>query len=206
MRLVLWRHGRTAHNLSGRFQGQLDTPLDELGVRQADEAAQVLARLGPDRIVASDLTRAADTAAALAAVTGLPVEHDPALRETDVGAWQGLTREQIADRWPEDMAAWLRGEDVVHGGGESRGQAGRRTYEAILRHVAAVGDGVLVVTSHGGALRGAMLHLLGLPIEHWGTFGGLGNARWAELVPRGDRWRLLEYNAGVTSARAGDEG
>ena len=78
-RLVLWRHGRTEWNAQHRFQGQTDVPLDEVGQAQAHRAAEVLARLEPTTIVASDLLRTRQTAAALAQVTGLTVQHDPQL-------------------------------------------------------------------------------------------------------------------------------
>ena len=81
-RLVIWRHGRTTWNAEHRFQGQSDVPLDAVGVEQARRAAVELAALKPSVIVSSDLQRARDTAAALAAVTGLEVNLDRRLRET----------------------------------------------------------------------------------------------------------------------------
>src|SRR5512141_1224314 len=94
-RVVLWRHGRTAWNAETRFQGTTDVALDEVGVAQAERAARDLATLAPYRIVSSDLERARVTAETLAAMVGLTVETDPALRETYAGTWQGLTRDEI---------------------------------------------------------------------------------------------------------------
>lgn len=206
-RVVLWRHGQTGHNAADRFQGQLDVPLDDVGRRQAHRAAEMLRGLAPTRIVSSDLSRAADTAAALAALTGLVVETDAALRELFAGQWQGLTRAEIESRWPQEFAAWRGGDDVPVGGGERRSEAGRRAAAAIGRHAAATPDGgVLVVTGHGGALRGAMLHLLALPLAAWSAFGGLANTHWALLVPRGTGWSLAEYNVGPHGAHVGSEG
>ncbi|MEE1729162.1 histidine phosphatase family protein, partial [Streptomyces sp. BE282] len=90
-KIVLWRHGQTAWNLERRFLASTDIELTEEGVGQARRAARLLASRRPDAVVASDLRRAAATAAELAAVTGLTVAHDAALRETYAGAWQGLT-------------------------------------------------------------------------------------------------------------------
>src|SRR5690606_19337304 len=81
IRLILWRHGQTAWNVTGRVQGQTDVDLDETGVAQAAATAPRVAQYRPDLIVSSDLRRAARTAAALADVTGLPVEYDARLRE-----------------------------------------------------------------------------------------------------------------------------
>ncbi|HEY9289702.1 MAG TPA: histidine phosphatase family protein, partial [Microlunatus sp.] len=93
-RLIIWRHGRTPWNATGRYQGQADIGLDDLGRRQADAAAKMIKELKPTAIIASDLSRAADTAAALARETGLEVSFDQRLREIHVGSWEGLTVEQ----------------------------------------------------------------------------------------------------------------
>jgi broad specificity phosphatase PhoE len=104
-RVILWRHGQTSWNVERRFQGTTDVQLTETGVAQARRAARLLASLRPDAIVASDLSRAASTAAELAALTGLDVTHDEALRETYAGVWQGLTHEEIVVRYGEEYAA-----------------------------------------------------------------------------------------------------
>jgi probable phosphoglycerate mutase len=206
-RLVLWRHGQTGHNAAGRFQGQLDIDLDDVGRAQIAHAARSIARLRPARLVSSDLRRAADTAAALAVVTGLSVETDPELREVFAGQWQGLLRTEIEARWPHEFAAWRGGDDVPVGGGERRSEAAKRTAVAIERHAEDTADGgVLVVTGHGGALRGAMLRLLGLTLASWGRFTGLANTHWALLDRRGGGWSLTEYNVGPRGAHVGEEG
>ena len=76
---MLWRHGQTTWNAEHRFQGQTDIPLDETGEAQAEYAARRLATLRPDAIFASDLSRALQTAAPLARLTGLPVAADKGL-------------------------------------------------------------------------------------------------------------------------------
>lgn len=206
-RVVLWRHGQTGHNLVDRFQGQLDIDMDDVGRAQAARAAGMLSGLRPTRIVSSDLRRAADTAAALSAVTGLPVETDRALRELYAGRWQGLLRSEIEERWPAEFAAWRSGDDVPIGGGERRSEVAARAADAIERHAATTPDGgVLVITAHGGALRGAMLRLLGLPLEAWGRFAGLANTHWALLQRRSAGWSCAEYNVGPRGAHVGSEG
>ena len=197
-RVVLWRHGRTPSNAEGRFQGQLDVDLDDVGRAQAAEAAAVLAELGPTRIVSSDLLRAAHTAAALAERTGLPVETDPGLRELHAGAWQGLLHADIRAGWPEMFAAWRDGEDVAVGGGERRSEVGLRVAAAVRAAAASTPDGgPLVVVSHGGAVRAGVLELLGLPAGSWPRLGGLGNCRWAVLEERPDGWSLAGYDLGA---------
>ena len=196
-RVVLWRHGRTEWNATARFQGQIDVPLDEVGVLQADRAARDLATLNPNIIVSSDLDRARTTAQALAEKVNLTVTTDPALRETFAGEWQGLTRQEIIDRDGDDFYNWINGEDIKPGGGESRAEVAHRVADAVRRHLEQLpAEGTLVVATHGGAARAGIGELLGLPIEYWASLGGLVNCAWSVLEEQRDgRWRLVEHNA-----------
>ncbi|MFC9978146.1 histidine phosphatase family protein [Spirillospora sp. NPDC127200] len=192
-RLVLWRHGQTSWNVERRFQGKTDIPLDETGVQQAHRAARLLAALRPTAILASPLRRAADTAQALADVTGLTPVHDRDLIERDGGEWEGLTSREIRERYPAEHAAWQPP------GGETSAQVAKRVGAALDR---AVDDlpptGLLVVASHGAALRLGMSHLLGLPEQVWERLGGLSNCSWSVLAEMRDGgWRLVEHNAGT---------
>src|SRR5206468_4788215 len=120
-RVLVWRHGRTEWNAEGRFQGQLDPPLDERGRRQAAQAAPYLAAgLTPEDtvVVSSDLVRAAETARSLTGLLGGPLRLDERLREHGMGSWEGLTRAEVADRFPEQYADWMAGRPVRGRGGE----------------------------------------------------------------------------------------
>ncbi len=195
---MLWRHGRTAWNAGGRFQGQLDPPLDEVGRAQADAAAVVLAGAGVTHILTSDLQRARDTAGALARVTGLPPVAAPALREIHLGGWQGLSRGEVARMFPDEYMAWETGEDVRRGGGETYAEVGLRAVEAIHAMLPAMpGHGVLVAVTHGGTARAVIGTMLDIDTASWWRFAPLGNCRWSVLVetPRG--WRLAEHAAGT---------
>ncbi|WP_344629799.1 histidine phosphatase family protein [Streptomyces glaucosporus] len=197
-RIVLWRHGQTAWNLERRFQGTTDIELTEAGVAQARRAARQLAALGPDAIVASDLKRAVDTAAELAAVTGLEVTYDEGLRETYAGVWQGLTHEEIVERYGEEYAAWKRGEPVRRGGGELETEVADRAAPVVERNAEKLPDGgILVVVSHGGTIRTTIGRLLGLEPGSWEALGGLSNCCWSVLGEGARGWRLLEHNAGT---------
>ena len=200
-RIVVWRHGRTAWNAERRFQGQTDVPLDATGVRQAQRAAEALARLTPSRIVSSDLSRAQDTARALASLVELDVHLDPDLRETFAGEWQGLSRTELEERFGDELARWAAGSDIRPGGGETRIEVSQRMMAAIDRALVHVGQGgTLVVATHGGAARAAIGALIGLPAEYWGGLGVLTNCAWSVLQENasehGPAWRLQEYNAG----------
>lgn len=197
-RVVVWRHGRTAWNLDGRFQGQSDVDLDDVGLDQARVAARILAALTPAAIVSSDLVRASDTAAALGAVTGLEVTLDPGLRETDLGTWQGLTRAEVEERCPGEAQAWLRGSQDRRGGGESMREVADRAVAVVERELLALAErDTLVVVTHGGSGRVLIAQLIGLPPEHWSALGGLSNCCWSVLNERRGHWALVEHNAGT---------
>ncbi|MEV4939083.1 histidine phosphatase family protein [Streptomyces zaomyceticus] len=197
-RIVLWRHGQTSWNLERRFQGSTDIELTEAGVAQARRAARLLAALKPDVIVASDLKRAAATAAELSALTGHSVAHDSALRETYAGEWQGLTHDEIVARHGEQYAAWKRGEPVRRGGGELETEVADRAAPVVLEHADKLPEnGTLVVVSHGGTIRTTIGRLLGLESQHWESLGGLSNCCWSVLGEGARGWRLMEHNAGT---------
>lgn len=174
--LILARHGRTAWNAVGRWQGHADPPLDDEGRTQAAELAGSLVAAGIGAIVSSDLARAVETAGIVAGRLGLPVTEDLRLREIDVGSWSGLTRAEVAERYPEGFARWQAGE-IGHDG-ETREQLAARVAAALV-DVAALHPGatVLVVT-HGGAIRAARRLALGDPGEP------VANCATVELVVR----------------------
>ena len=191
-KIVLWRHGQTTWNVERRFQGSTDIPLDDIGREQAVRAARLLAALDPTAIIASPLQRAADTARALGAVTGLPVTFDPDLTERGGGEWEGLTNAEIRERYPSEHAIWQPP------GGETTEQVAKRVTAAIERGLARIAaGGLLVVASHGAALRLGMLRWLGFPEELWSRFGGLSNCCWSVLEEGRSGWRLAEHNAGT---------
>jgi len=105
-RLILARHGQTAWNAEGRFQGQADPPLDATGLAQAERLAAEVLALRLDVLVSSDLLRARQTAMVVSRACGLEVELDRDLREIDLGLWQGLHRRQASERFPEEYRHW----------------------------------------------------------------------------------------------------
>jgi len=205
--VVLLRHGRTAWNLAERLQGQTDVALDGVGRWQAGEAAVALARSHrAARVMSSDLGRAADTARAYADIVGLDVVTDPRVRERFFGEWEGLTSQEIAQRWPERHAAWRRGDDErgAPPGGETRAEVAERLRAAIEEHAAGLErTDTLVVVSHGAAITLAITALLGLGAD-WRGVVGLTNAHWSQLsrartgsVPT---WRVVAHNVGPAYA------
>ncbi|MFD0572346.1 histidine phosphatase family protein [Kitasatospora gansuensis] len=197
-RIVFWRHGQTSWNLESRFQGSTDIELTDQGIFQAQRAAKLLSGLRPDLLISSDLKRARRTAAELAKVTGLEVDHHEGLRETYAGDWQGLTNAEIRARFPEQYDAWALGEPVRRGGGELSTEVADRSVPVVLAAVEKLPeDGTLVVVSHGGTIRTMLGRLLDLEPVQWERFGGLSNCCWSVLGQGARGWRLLEHNAGT---------
>ena len=159
VRITFVRHGESVSNQAQRWQGQGDSPLSALGRRQAEALGKRLAGRHFDRVIASDLSRASDTARAV----GLPFEQDRTFREFDVGCWEGLTKEEVEERYPEEIERLKAGEDLPLGGGESFAAFSTRVDEALSRVRASVapGEHVLIVC-HGGVIGAALSVLLGL--------------------------------------------
>jgi probable phosphoglycerate mutase len=152
--IFLARHGETDWNRDNRFQGHADPPLNETGRAQASELSAALADEPLAAVYSSPLRRAFETAEIVAAPHGLePVPVD-ALREVDVGSWQGLTRAEVEERFPEHYARWL---DYEAGweDGESYEEMGRRVIAALLELAAAHEGERILAVSHGGPVRAA---------------------------------------------------
>ena len=197
-RLIVWRHGRTEWNLQDKIQGQADIPLDSVGLSQARSAAARLAALAPTRLFASDLQRAVATAGELAALTGLKIEHDEALREIDVDDWAGLTSAELAAINPEAAARIRSGEPQRRGtNGETVEEVAAR-FSGALKRISAEGtsEDTIVIATHGLAGRVGICLFLGIPQPNWPAFGGLANCNWVSLLNGRQGYRIEEWNAG----------
>ncbi len=196
-RLVLLRHGRTAHNADGRIQGQLDVPLDELGMAQAQALGTVFASAPPAVVVSSDLMRASETARAVCEHVGLPLRLDPRLRETHFGLWQGLTGEEVAAQWPAEFARWRRGDDCPIEG-EKAVDVGARAAAVVADVLPSVPAGAsLLLVTHGGTARALVGTLCHFPQTSWWMLAPLGNTCWSTLVEWDGGWRLERHNTGL---------
>jgi len=146
---LLLRHGQTALSTERRFAGRGDIPLTEVGERQAAEAgARLAARGGIDLIVTSPLQRARRTAEAVAEATGVALQVEDDLAETDFGKWEGLTFAEASERWPDELSAWLASGDAAPPGGESFAATASRVSAALDRLLAAYESQTLLLVSH----------------------------------------------------------
>lgn len=201
-RLVLLRHGRTTWNAERRFQGQADPPLDDVGVAQVYVVADLIAALQPDVVVSSDATRAMQTAVPIGERVGREVLPDARLRERSLGHWEGLTRDEVAARYPDEFADWVAGRDVSRRGGETREDVAARACAAFSE----LPDVPLVlVVTHSATAMALSARLLGLP-QQVHVLGPLANCHWSELVAENElhepMWRLRAHNIGAPGAVA----
>jgi broad specificity phosphatase PhoE len=124
---------------------------------------------------------------------------DDRLREIYLAQWQGLTREEAAERFPEEHDAWVHGRDVRRGGGETYAEVGVRAGAALTAALVGVPEsGLLIAVTHGGTARAVLGTMLELAPGDWWRLAPLGNARWSLLLETERGWRLAEHNAGVT--------
>lgn len=161
--ILLARHGETDWNAVGRWQGHTDRSLTERGRRQAAELAERLANAEIDAVYSSDLLRAVETAEPVAKRLGLPLQTLPELREVDVGTWAGLTRDEVAERFPEGFRRWSEWQTGWEDG-ETYDEMGERVVGAILRLAGEQEGGRILVVSHGGAIRALHAAAAGIDI------------------------------------------
>ena len=170
MNILLARHGETPWNAEGRYQGQVDIPLSEVGISQATALGQRLHALRIDRAVASPLARATRTAQlALGESRAAQLTFDEGLMEIGHGDWEGLLASEIAQRDPERLQAWRSAPDTVQmpgQGGESLQQVFERSWLALERACDGLGsDETLLVVAHDAVNRVLIGHILGLPMS-----------------------------------------
>jgi probable phosphoglycerate mutase len=168
--ILLIRHGETAWNAVRRLQGHIDIDLNGEGQRQAAALGRALAAEPLDAIVSSDLKRALQTAQAVAAHHEVPLHIDPALRERGYGAFEGLLYTEIAERYPEDFAAWQarKVEAVMPAGGrvaESFHQFYERCVTGLVRWAENHPGQTIAVVAHGGVLECAYRAATGMPLD-----------------------------------------
>ncbi|MFJ5834898.1 bifunctional RNase H/acid phosphatase [Streptomyces sp. NPDC093089] len=166
---VLLRHGETALTPEKRFSGSggSDPELSAAGLRQAEAVAEALAARGTvQEIVSSPLTRCRQTAAAVAARLGLDVRIEQGLRETDFGAWEGLTFGEVRQKYPADLDAWLASAKAAPtGGGESFATVARRVAATRDRLAAAYAGRTVLLVTHVTPIKTLVRLALGAPPE-----------------------------------------
>jgi broad specificity phosphatase PhoE len=194
--IYLIRHGETDWNLNGRWQGQIDIPLNETGRQQASLLAAHLRQYRGlfGRLYSSDLGRAWDTAAIIGQALGQPPAALPGWRELDVGCWGGLTQAEQIALDPALYERFQAGEDVPYGGAERWSDLVARTRRGL--------DGIserhpretVAIVTHGGPIRACLDHIAHLETPRRGPDLAVVNTSYSVLRRESGRWIVVSAN------------
>lgn len=200
--LTFIRHGETDWNRQQRFQGQIDVPLNTTGHAQAARLAARLATAPPDLLFSSDLQRARETAAPLAAAWALPVQPLPGVREQSFGVLEGLDVPTIKTQHPDLWAQWLvHRADFALPGGESLRQFHARVLAAVQMLADSHGGRRLTIVTHGGVLDMLWRSAKGIPLDGLRDCAipntGINRLRWADGRLRIEAWGDDAHLAGL---------
>lgn len=164
--LILVRHGETAWNRERRMQGQTDTALSDIGRAQAAALGLRMKEAHIDALYSSDLSRAYDTAAAVAVHTGHEIRKEPLLRERTFGIFEGLTYDEMGGRYPEAHARFLsRDPDYAVPGGESAREFYERSLDCLTDIARSHAGEIVMVVTHGLVLDTLYRAATGLDIR-----------------------------------------
>lgn len=193
MRIYLIRHGQTEWNIAGRAQGHTDIPLDPTGLEQAAALGQSFADLSVDRIYSSDLERAHETAKAISAATGVPIEPRTELRERGFGEWEGSNFHEVTTRMESiGREQNLSIVEVRPPGGESFHDVWNRTER--FKNEVETSDDNIVIVGHGGSCSILLAQFLRGSVETSRSLR-FGNTGVSELSRRPDGlFNLERYN------------
>jgi broad specificity phosphatase PhoE len=168
MRVILVRHGQTDWNESGVFRGRLDVKLNQNGFRQAEIVGEALKDADVDAVYSSPLSRALDTATAIARHHGNAFETYEPVNDMNFGEWQGLKRLEVEARYPDLFQIWLTAPHRVEiPNGETLSQVRRRLLTGLESLHSLYPEGTVVIVSHGLTNKVLLCAMLGLYNSHF---------------------------------------
>lgn len=170
-KLYLVRHGETDFNAQSIIQGNMDTELNDLGIKQAEMVAIRLAKENINGLYTSSLKRAKTTAHKIAEQTKNELKELHEFREIGLGPWEGLTIKEINERYTEHYKIYRESpSDFNMPGAETFLQVSERFCNAINNIVLENKDKKIVIVSHGAAIKAAIISILGIDISHYNKF------------------------------------
>lgn len=189
-KLILLRHAESTWNLTGRYQGKIDTELSEQGQRQAALLAEGLDSVHLDAIYSSPLRRALHTAIVIGIARGLDVKVETDLTEIDHGTWNGLLKSEVEKQYGPLLQQWLTSPSKVRmPQGESLEDVSRRA-NRVIDHIVANHPGEsVVVCSHNAVLKVVIATALGLDLDRFWAIN-IDNAS-ISILEYGDRYPCL---------------
>ncbi len=167
--IILVRHGQTDWNREERFRGQLDVPLNKTGLAQARTTGRWVAKKWqPVAIYSGPLSRTVKTAEQIASHFSLPVLLHQGLIDINYGEWQGLTPDEVRERWPDELHTWYtQPEKATIPGGESLVDMRARGMDAVNEIAPRYPEQTIVLVSHNAINRIILLGILGLPNDRY---------------------------------------
>lgn len=193
-RLIFIRHGQSTWNEARRWQGHADPSLSENGRRQARLLARRLSTWHIAHLYASDLARASETATILGASLGIQPAIDPDWRERGFGVLEGLTSEEIEERYPDVWASRLTGPIIGVSGAEEQADVTARSKAACARLLSRHPGETVAVVSHGGMILTTLVQLLRLPPSGHAILSVGGNTSISRVVVDHGHARLTGLN------------
>ncbi len=192
--ILLARHGQTASNVERRYAGRSPEPLTLTGRSEMRCLASQLKAQNLSCILTSEVARARESALILGETLSVSVVADRRLNEMDLGPWEGLTEDEVADRYPDEYQRWLTRPDLVRLEGRETLQALSARVMEVVAYAAGLRRPVLLM-SHVAPIRVAALQWLGLPLRHYKRVP-VHNAECLVMgMGRGELWRLGDGDA-----------
>lgn len=198
IRLLLIRHGYSSGNKSRRFSGQMDLPLSEEGIQQAERVCSYIQKnYTVDALYASDLVRAIDTVKPLAEALSLPIHTHSELREINEGSWQGMLITDVEAKYPEEFAAYKANLGLYQfKDGECYTTMLQRLLPMINKIIADNPDKTVVIGTHGAVVRGLTAFWKGVPMAHLEDVPRVPNGTVTEVEIEGDSARIVKLGFG----------
>ena len=196
MKIYLVRHGETQWNSEGRFQGQIDIPLNDIGISQALATARASLRLGLTALYSSPLKRTIQVAQHISSITGIPINLDPGLMELNLGSLEGITGNDMRRNWPEVWNQWRLDPSLVSmPKGESLINLSDRSWKSFENiQQTHTDDAQIAIVSHNFAIRCICAKILKMPLSNFHSMTlSLSSITTVELFR--NSWRILRYNS-----------
>ena len=196
MKIYLVRHGETQWNSEGRFQGQIDIPLNDIGISQALATARASLRLGLTALYSSPLKRTIQVAQHISSITGIPINLDPGLMELNLGSLEGITGNDMRRSWPEVWNQWRLDPSLVSmPKGESLINLSDRSWKSFENiQQTHTDDHQIAIVSHNFAIRCICAKILKMPLSNFHSMTlSLSSITTVELFR--NSWRILRYNS-----------
>lgn len=170
-RFLLVRHGETLWNKTYKYQGQVDVPLNETGIKQAYCISERLKNIDIDFVYSSNLNRAINTAKIIAKPHGLKVIPTKEMRELSFGKWEGFTAKEIEEQWPGELERWRQDPfKRKPPGGENLEELFFRTSNFLKKVANKHPEKRIVIVTHAGTIRAILAVLLNLKVEMFWKF------------------------------------